>query len=843
MKTLLRPIRSYATRAVTGAMLAAPMAMLGATASAADDDNLALEEIVVTAQKRAENIQDVPIAISAFGTEALAEKGVTNIADISGFTPNVQIDRSSAFAGSSTILSAYIRGIGQSDFAFNMEPGVGLYVDGVYYARTVGAAIDLMDVERVEVLKGPQGTLFGRNTIGGALHVITRKPGRDFAYQGEVQVGDYNRQTVRGAFDIPLVDGLLYSSVSVSSTQRDGYQKRIPFNPSVTPAVNPITGATYSGSTFQTDSPNFVHAQQGTSGSDTQGGLNSRTARVKFLISPSDNVEVLLSGDITNAREEATPMTLLKTYLGANSLFGLVYNSCIGGVDPSVVTGGALPPGMCSIPRGTAGTSLASVQTTRLPFGNHFITGDIDKTYAAGSNFSNVRTYGFGGTLDWKINDALSVKSITAYRNLQSKFGTDTDASPEDMIDTSFTMNQNQFSEELQFNINAFSERLKSVVGAYYFTEEGNLLDTVVFASGLVQVYGPNDFENKAVAAFTHNNFAVTDKFGLTLGVRYTKETKYFTGGQSDLNDFGNRYLGIPAFLFPDPSNTKILFPRGRNQQDFSNTSVRVGAEYKFTPDVMGYVSFAQGYKSGGWTTRLAVPLAFSVLNGAPVDPNKPPTFAPEEANTYEAGVKSEWLDRRLRLNTAVFRTDYKEMQIVSAPAFAFGAPWFFNAGEARIQGAEVEADAKITSGLTMNASVGYLDAKYTKLGNVALAGGLTKDDLLVNVPKWSANAGGTYSIPLSNDNEFSVHADYLYKSKIARDTLNTPELVTASFGVLNATLNYGPNDDQWQVTLGGENLTDKRYILSGNNNPAVGVISATYSAPRTWYLRLKVRG
>jgi len=145
-----------------------------ATVVVAAPDDAALEEVIVTAQKRAENIQDVPIAISAFSAEALQARGATNVADISAFTPNVQIDRSSPFAGSSTILSAYVRGIGQNDFAFNMEPGVGLYVDGVYYARTVGAAVDLLDVDHVEVLKGPQGTLFGRNTIGGAIHIVTR---------------------------------------------------------------------------------------------------------------------------------------------------------------------------------------------------------------------------------------------------------------------------------------------------------------------------------------------------------------------------------------------------------------------------------------------------------------------------------------------------------------------------------------------------------------------------------------------------------------------------------------------------------------------------------------------
>ena len=814
-----------------------------ATVVVAAPDDAALEEVIVTAQKRAENIQDVPIAISAFSAEALQARGATNVADISAFTPNVQIDRSSPFAGSSTILSAYVRGIGQNDFAFNMEPGVGLYVDGVYYARTVGAAVDLLDVDHVEVLKGPQGTLFGRNTIGGAIHIVTRKPGREAGFQAELTAGDYDRQGVRVAADMPIVDGLAYASVSGSLLQRDGYQKRIPFDLANNTVVNPITGASYAGSSYGNDNAGFVRAKGGFSGSDTQGGVNSRTARAKLLLTPGGGVEILLSADLTNAREEATPMSLLKTYLSPGSLFGLVYNSCVGGLDPSIVTAGGLPPGMCNVPRGTVGTSLASVAPNRLPYGSHFLTGNIDTTYANGSNFSDVRTWGLGGTLDWKLNEKFSLRSITAYRSLDSKFGQDDDGAPDAFIDTSFTMDQQQFSEELQLNGSTFSDRLKSVLGAYYFTEKGGLLDTVTFASGLLQVYGPNDFKNDAWALFTHNNLKITDRLGATLGLRYTSETKYFTGGQSDLNNFVNAFLQVPAVVFPDPSNTQLLFPKGQNKRDFSNTSARAGLEYHFAPDVMGYASFAQGYKSGGWTTRLAVPLLVSAGAGAPIDPTKPPAFDPEKANTYELGLKSELAGHRVRLNVAAFRTDYQDMQIVAAPAFSFGAPWFFNAGEARIQGLEAEADLKAGAGLVFNASVGYLDAHYTKLGAVALAGGIDQQDLLVNVPKWSGTVGATYSVATGMNRSLGLHVDYSYKSNMARDASNTPELMTGAFGLLGANVNWGAADGHWQLFLAGENIGNKRYILSGNNNEGVGAIAATFNGPRMWYFGVRVRG
>jgi iron complex outermembrane receptor protein len=813
------------------------LGVLSSLAAAAEND-AGLDEVVVTAQKRSENVQDVPIAITALNAASLEQKGVTNVTQISNFSPNIQIDRASPFAGSSSIISAYIRGIGQNDFAFNMEPGVGLYVDGVYYARTVGAAVDLLDVERVEVLKGPQGTLFGRNTIGGAIDIITRKPGKEFAFTGDVTVGDFDRHDFRGAVDIPLVDGLMYSSISFSSNQRAGYQKRIPFDPARTSLVNPVTGAPYTGTTFQTDSPFFVRAKPDYSGSDTQGGENSRTARVKLLITPSESFSLLLSGDVTDAPEESTPETLLKTYANSPAtLFGFIYNACVGGLSLNLGNGN-----VCAKPRGTVGTSLGSVAATRLPFASGFITGNIDKTYATGSNFSDVLTWGTSLTADWRLNDTYALKSITAYRHLDSKFGVDTDASPEALLDTSFTMQQKQFSEELQLNINALNDRLKSVVGAYYFTEEGGLLDTVIFGDGLLQVYGPNSFKNHAWALFTHNNFAITDKLGATFGVRYTSETKYFTGGQSDLNNFVNGFLGVPPPAFPDPNNTELLFPTGQNERKFDNTSARAGLEYKFTPEVLGYASFAQGYKSGGWTTRLAVPEIVSVGAGAPIDPTKPPSHDPEKANTYEVGIKSELLDRRLRLNTAAFWTDYKDMQVVSAPAFSFGAPWFFNAGQARISGVELESDARLTTHFVMNASVGYLDAKYTKLGALAIAGGLTTHDMLINVPKWSGTLGGTYSIVVPNDAIVDVHADYSFKDRMARDTLNTPELISSAFGILNASLAYGPSSGHWQLLLGGENLTDKRYIVTGNNNTAIGVITATYNAPRMWYVRVRFR-
>ncbi|WP_051009953.1 TonB-dependent receptor [Novosphingobium sp. PP1Y] len=215
--------RTSVAALLLGSMLARmPTAMAQETTTASDDS---IGEIVVTVTKRSENMQNVPIAISALSGTALEQKGITSVGQIGGYVPNIDIKNTVSFAGSSQILVATVRGIGQNDFAFNLEPGVGVYIDGVYYARSLGAVVDLLDLERIEVLKGPQGDLFGRNTIGGALNIVTRDPARDFRYQLEGTTGSFSRTYVRGSIDLPLIEDTLLSQASFSYKHRDGYQK------------------------------------------------------------------------------------------------------------------------------------------------------------------------------------------------------------------------------------------------------------------------------------------------------------------------------------------------------------------------------------------------------------------------------------------------------------------------------------------------------------------------------------------------------------------------------------------------------------------------------------------
>jgi iron complex outermembrane recepter protein len=228
---------------VTTAMTGLAAAQSGNTAGSAGVTTI--EMVTVTAQKRAENAQEVPIAITAFTADAIQTKGITDLHSLSNLTPNVNIDAGSPFSGDSSVLSASIRGIGQDDFAFNLDPGVGVYLDGIYVARTIGANVDLLDVERVEVLKGPQGTLFGRNTIGGAISIVTRDPGDQFMIEAEAHTGSFNRRDIALTADIPI-SSTVRTSITLSSVARDGYQKVIPFPNTLGYTFDPISPDTAS---------------------------------------------------------------------------------------------------------------------------------------------------------------------------------------------------------------------------------------------------------------------------------------------------------------------------------------------------------------------------------------------------------------------------------------------------------------------------------------------------------------------------------------------------------------------------------------------------------------------
>ncbi|MBK9252759.1 MAG: TonB-dependent receptor [Proteobacteria bacterium] len=829
-------------------------AMAASSLAIGAEESSTLEEVVVTAQKRAQNVQDVPIAISTFSADSILERGVVDVAALSNVAPNITLDAGTPFSGSSAVLSAFIRGIGANDFAMNLDPGVGIYIDGVYLARTVGANLDLPDVERIEVLKGPQGTLFGRNTIGGAISVVTRDPGKEFAFRGDVTAGRYNRMDVRASADLPLSD-TLGATITVSSKNRDGYQKRIPFPDAARFVVDPATA-------FRTT---------GNQTSDAEGGQGEWTARAKLKWDASDRVVVRLGGDFLKIDQSSMANSLLATTefvpgpfagLAANNipgtaldvvtgssgfLFAGLYNFCIGANSTQIAARNAA--NLCG-PRGTslnssqligglAGVNIdANPDNNRLPYDSRYILADKDKSYATGNSFSDMQVWGLNETTDIDLGGSMALKSITSYRDLEWASGMDIDGSPVQMLEPSFSLAQWQFSQELQLTGEAAGGRANYVLGGYYFQEKGYMEDYVTFSDGLLQIFGPNHLKTKNYAAFGQFDMKLTDRLGVTAGARYTKENKSFNGGQTDLNGFNYKLFncvvyGNPcttAIGFNDPTQPLRYYVSETQHKKFSNFSPKIGFQFHATEDVMAYTSWSKGYKTGGWTTRLSNPLPTA------------PDFDEEKAESFEAGVKSQLLDHRLQVNAAAFTTKYDGIQL----NFQEGvSPTIRNAGRARIDGGEVELSAIVGDGLTLDASVGYLDARYTSVDAQAVVAanpfqqGITRGSSLPKTPKWKFNLSPRYEVKAPSGGKIVFLADYTRSSSLRNDTEGTYLLNRPSVSLVNASVAYHAQDGRWNLTGGAMNVTNERYLVTGQAQIAGGQIYGTWNRPREWYVRL----
>ena len=830
-----RLMMSTAASALAACLLAAPtFAAAAAQAPAAVSSNAeptTITEVVVTAQKRSENIQRVPIAITAFSEDSLRAKGITDLHGLTGLIPNVNLDQGAPFSGSNSVLSASIRGIGQDDFAFNLDPGVGVYVDGVYFARTVGANQSLLDVDRIEVLKGPQGTLFGRNTIGGAISIVTRTPGDEFLVEGQATGGSYNRRDVALLADIPLADNLL-STVTVSSRYQDGYQRRIAY-PSTTPYV--------------TDPPGVLHAADNET-FDTQGGSNEQVVRAKLLWKASDSVTATFTGDWTHTNQPSTANTVLESVTsGPTAVFGAIYNACLLGIP---FAGPTLSPLVCG-PRNVVGTSLwqanLNPNTTRLLYGPAvYNTGNIDTTYATGVNFDKLDSYGAAATVDWDVDPALELRSITSSRRLHWASGLDADGSPADFFELSFAEAQHQVSEEIQAISDLLDSNLKLVGGLYYFNEGGYIHDFVTFGGGLLQIDGPNTLETTSDAAYVHADYEVSQKIGLTLGARLSEDRKSFIGGQQDLNQFFYKVsgcypynaaaslIGAPANLtcqealgFSNPNNPDQIYPYGKNHQNFTEFTPTANFQYHFTDEAMGYVSFAKGFKSGGWTTRLTSPLP----PGSPAQ-----SFGPETDRTYEAGLKTEWLNKQLIVNTAAFVSNYDGIQLTYQESTS---PVTENAGNARIEGFELEAQSLLGAHFSLNGNVGYMDAKYTEVNHFAAA---TTGRYLPKTPKFKVSLSPEAHTKLANGATVRLGVDYTHTSEMFNDVQNTPLLARPKEDLINATASIIAPNGKLTFTVGGTNLTDRRFITTGQPQIAGGVVYGTYNAPREWYASIGMK-
>lgn len=767
MKTLRGTLRAGAMSCGASASAIAAAVLFSPTTAQAQDTIQGVDVITVTARKREENLQDTPVAISAFTADGLAKKSVTTLDGIGDYTPNLVFDKGTGGTGGSTSTQIYIRGIGQADFLFTTEPGVGIYVDDVYIPRSIGSIMDLVNVERVEVLKGPQGTLFGKNSVGGAINVVSRRPGNEFEGSVEATYGRFDRVDVRAHLNLPLVEDKLAASLAFSSQDRDGYVDRV------------IAG-------------------------DKLGGVNAKGVRGQVLWTPVDNFDLLISSDYTRHRDDAIANTLLDVDQGG-SLIGL-WN---GLVAPVLAT----------------------------PYDDSYISADPFESSGTGPNFSDLDLWGVSGTATWQVGD-LIFKSVTAYRDQDAAFGQDSDHSPIRYFEQTVDDDQEQFSQEFQLNGAGFDGRLDWVVGALYFHEEGLSTYRIIFAPGIYDalellpagiipglggagnpIHPALDFDgavsagidNDSYAAYAHMSFDITDRLGISGGIRYTSDKKNFT------SVFDRFSAGVTTH------DVAI-------DDEWSAWTPKVSLDYHLSDDVMTYVSAARGFKSGGFNGRPTN--AFVAMQ----------PFDPEYVWTYEAGLKSEFANRRLILNGAMFYSEYTNMQLSTVAIDNLGGIVVLveNAGAAEIKGFELELNAIPTRNVRIDAGVGFTDAKYTELDPSVSA--ITLDDDLVKTPKWSLNIGGEYYIPIGGWG-VTLRADYAYRTRTQHVADNNPLLEQDAYGLLNLRASVGPEDGSWELSAFGTNVTDELYISNGLSQfDTLGTTDVTFGRPAEWGVNAKWR-
>jgi iron complex outermembrane recepter protein len=785
----------------TVASLGGALCMMTVAAGAQEDreSGLSLEEITVTARRREESLQSTPVAVTALTGEALETRAAASVDAVSQFVPNVQFDGAAALSGGAYNATVFIRGIGQNDFAIFSDPGAAMYLDGVYLGRSIGGIMDAVDLQRVEILRGPQGTLFGRNTIGGAVNIVSRQPSDELEGEISLTAGRFSRFDGKAVVNIPLSDTFA-TRFTVASINRDGYQKRL------------------------------------TDGEDP-GDKDARIGRAQALWNATENVDVTISLDATRVRQNSAPLTLVDV-APVGVPFQNLYN-------------GLVAPGLGIAAPNGASTVNAS-----------WITSDIDQTWAGGPSVNDLDTRGASVTVDWDLGE-LAIKSITAYRELEALFARDGDNTPFTFRETINDDDQDQFSQELQLSGVSFDNRLTWLLGAYYFEEnaeevgKANLalgtfaaLEALVLAPGTTWCglpggnprpiaacpppplrFGgagnPNNIgvdvgvdlftkvTNESVALFGQGTYNITDMLSVTAGVRWTQDDK-----EVQLVHFreasGQFVVGAPG--------TQDTFT-----EEWSEVTPKLGMELQLTDDALLYLSYAKGFKSGGFNAR---PLSGIAEVQTPYDP--------EIVDSYEVGAKTSWWDRRVTANLAAFFNDYTDMQLtINATPQNFVR----NAGEAEIKGAELEIVARVAEGFDVNLAAGYLDAKYTELDPqlATLNPPLTVDKQLVKAPDWTLSGGLQYRFDIAVG-EIILRGDWSYKSKVFHDVFNDPRLAQEAFDLFNAYAAFVTSDRQWEIAVFGTNLSDERYRVSGNSSAGFGLAESTFSPPREWGATLRYR-
>jgi len=810
--------KGVATSAVAAAVSAALTFGVASEARAQAADSSGLAEVVVTAQFREQRLQDTPIAITAVNAEMLEARGQTSIAQVAAQAPNVSLRPQPQNGGSGLI--AFIRGVGQTDFNYALDPGVGVYIDDVYIPTLSSSLLELIDLDRIEILRGPQGTLAGKNAIGGAIKLFSAKPKGDDSGSLRVSYGSFNELAVRGMADMRITDDLALR-VSGMSRGRDGYVGMLDYG-QTHPTSNVPQNNTRGG---------------GNSDYSTMGGQNIIAGRAALRFTPGEQLEINLSADYTRERSEAIPTVLIAA--GAIAPGGTVFNPRSVGnssslsaaptattppiyANPQLIGKNGLPVNMsCAfVPAGP--NSCDTGATTLLGFDPRFVsysnfmdamtpTGQAPFKPYFSLPITNFQGSGVHGTVSYDFNDNIQLVYIGSYREYNSKFGQDQDATPIALSQLDNELNHHAFTSEVRLNMKSSGGFIEGTVGAYYLDQQGTYtahVDLNYVAPVTIDfLHGPDTTPSTTKAVFGTATIHPTDALSFTGGLRYTKDKKDYTYYRSNPDGTvpNPTACGPGFFTLPNCLLAGIYGITGSFKGD--RTDYRLVGDYRFSPDFLAYASVSTGFKGGG-------------VNPRPFVADQRLPFNPETLTTYEVGFKSDLFDRHMRVNGAVFLNKYEDIQLgkTVCPESVLQTPCLrpANIGAADVKGAELEASFYPVDGLSFDASFSFLDFEYTSPttpAGVLVNTGIPGSGITPYTPETSYSVGAQYDRPIESGT-LSFRVDGSYQGKLYTNAENSIWSKMEGRFLANARVSWARQED-WKISLEVQNLFDKYYFQS----------------------------
>jgi iron complex outermembrane receptor protein len=747
----------------------APSATVHSVAGQPESSDVAIAEVIVQARRRDENLQQVPVAVTALDADEIEVRNIQSTEDLNGRAPGVAVNGGNFFGRATGAFR--VRGI----------PGVAFYVDGVVRSSAEGLLMNVVDLERMEMLRGPQGTTFGKNAIGGAVQYITQRPREETQAKFKTTLGSMSRKDLTATLDLPLAP-TLFSKVAVATLNRDGYMD------------STTTGASL-------------------------GDQEDRVARFDLLWRPSERFDALFIAEYVEQDTNGTPATVWE-------------------LNP-VCPGDAVPGNFV----GAVPNSLCVYRAVGAPIKDEWLYGAREQWKTAASAGAGNSYTSLGGViqLDWRLSDRLQLKSISGYRELEAFRDHDFDGTPYALYQAFSAAKRDETSQELQLLYS--DSRLSGTTGLYYYADEHwgtrqnwvanelrfepftslrNALggDFASYVPPLINSLMQNRSEGWAI--FSEWTYRLTDKLSLSAGARYN-------------NDDIAQATYPPAYVLPERccTPTRSTRPAGpalpgqSGSATFTQLSPRFSAQYQWTPAVMTYYTYSQGFGAGGFTGGNV----FFLPNGGFA------SYGPETLTNHEIGVRTDLFARRLRLNATVFSGDYDDIQVAEEVQQTPGFVLTRNAGEARIEGVEIEGALSPNRQLALNFSASWLDAAYTSIGN---AKNLRIDSPLAYAPRFAYSVGAQYEWNLPGGAALTARADYVWQD----DVYSAPDINTRTFqpayGVANARVAFADASGHWEVSLMGTNVLNQFYRLTGFFLPADQIEIGTPARPREWSLSVR---